>query len=85
MRAQLDKSVQARGNVEVWLGDLLTMQQSSLHSVIREANMLINEPNFDLLPFLRDFIAQVTRRGLGQAAYTCRAAICSVVMYISII
>ena len=49
----------ARGNVEVWLGDLLVMQQKSLHAVIREAYQMINDQSFELLPFFNDYIAQV--------------------------
>lgn len=49
----------ARGNVEVWLGDLLVMQQKSLHAVIREAYQMINDQAFDLLAFFNDYIAQV--------------------------
>ena len=51
--------MQARGNVEMWLGDLLRMQQKSLHSIIREAYHTIRDQSFDLLIFLNDFIAQV--------------------------
>ena len=49
----------ARGNVEMWLGDLLVMQQKSLHAVIREAYQMINDQAFDLLAFFNDYIAQV--------------------------
>ena len=48
-----------RGNVEVWLGELLTMQQKSLLGIIREAYEAMLDPNFDLLRFLHEYIAQV--------------------------
>lgn len=49
----------AKGNVEVWLGELLTIQQKSLHGVIRDASVAIGEPTFQLLGFIADYIAQV--------------------------
>ena len=48
-----------RGNVEVWLGELLMMQQKSLLGIIREAYESMIDPNFDLLRFLHEYIAQV--------------------------
>ena len=59
-KVPLDEPVQAVGNVEEWIGKLLRLQQSSLHSVIRFAAYEILEPeNFDLLPFLNKYPAQV--------------------------
>ena len=49
----------ARGNVEVWLGDLLKEQMKSLHGVIRDAFRTITAPEFELLNFLNTFPAQV--------------------------
>ncbi|KAI0211059.1 Dynein heavy chain 8, axonemal [Lamellibrachia satsuma] len=60
----LEKPLIARGNVEVWLGDLLVMQQKSLHAVIREAYQMINDQSFELLPFFNDYIAQVGLIGI---------------------
>lgn len=50
----------ARGPVELWLGELLMQQQSSLHSVIKAADLQINDPGFQLLTFLNQFQAQVS-------------------------
>lgn len=56
---QLDTPVNAKGPVELWLFDLLKMQQSSLHCVIRGAFYQISDPSFQLLNFLYHFPAQV--------------------------
>ena len=55
----MDQAVIAKGNVEMWLGELLVMQQKSLHSVIREAHRVINDSSFELLGFINNYIAQV--------------------------
>ena len=61
----LEKSVNAQGNVEVWLGELLNESQHSLHSVIRDAHTAITgSPNFQLLEFLKQFPAQVGLLGI---------------------
>ena len=49
----------AKGNVELWLGELLVLQQRSLHSVIKEAYNAIGEQTFELLGFIANYIAQV--------------------------
>lgn len=51
----------ARGPVELWLGELQMQQQSSLHSVIKAADLQINDSGFQLLTFLNQFQAQVGR------------------------
>lgn len=56
--------MRAIGNVEVWLGDLLTMQQKSLHSIINMAFNQINEEDFNLLGFMYEAIAQVLTKSL---------------------
>lgn len=48
----------AKGNVEVWLGELLREQMRSLHGVIRDAWRAITS-EFELLNFLNNFPAQV--------------------------
>ncbi|XP_062857897.1 dynein axonemal heavy chain 8-like [Trichomycterus rosablanca] len=58
-KVPLDKPVMARGPVELWLGELLVQQQASLHSVIKAAQLQINEPDFQLLTFLNQVQAQV--------------------------
>ena len=49
----------AQGNVEVWLGKLLTMSLRSVHCVIKNAVTAIRDPNFELLNFLDSYPAQV--------------------------
>ncbi|KAK7945226.1 hypothetical protein WMY93_000954 [Mugilogobius chulae] len=61
---QLDKPVMAQGAVELWLGDLLRQQQVSLHSVIKASDLEINDEDFELLPFLTKFQAQVGLLGI---------------------
>lgn len=49
----------AKGPVELWLQDLLRVQQISLHGVIRAAYYQIIDPGYNLLNFLNHFPAQV--------------------------
>ncbi len=56
---QLEKPVMAQGNVEFWLGKLLTMSLRSVHCVIKNAIIAISDPNFELLEFLNTYPAQV--------------------------
>jgi len=49
----------AKGNVEVWLGDLLNQAMNSLHAVIRDAYHAINDSGFNLMSFLGQFPSQV--------------------------
>ncbi|XP_037081499.1 LOW QUALITY PROTEIN: dynein heavy chain 8, axonemal-like [Pollicipes pollicipes] len=63
-RVELEKTVKCEGNVEVWLGQLLKEQQSSLHGVIREAYQQIMDPDFEIMTFLSTFPAQVGLLGL---------------------
>ena len=58
-RIVLDKYVMALGNVEEWLNNLLKMSHQSVHTVIRQANIAINDPGFDAMEFLGSFPAQV--------------------------
>ena len=50
----------AQGNVEMWLGTLLTMSRKSVHHVIRTAHTAVQDSSFNLLEFLSTFPAQVT-------------------------
>lgn len=49
----------ASGNVELWLRLLTDAQQKSLHNIIHEAWLAINDESFDLLLFLNNYLAQV--------------------------
>ena len=52
--------MQAKGNVEIWLKDLLEQAQWSLHVVIRDASLSIQDPTFDMMNFFNSFPAQVS-------------------------
>ena len=56
---QLEAPVMAKGNVELWLGDLLNQAMNSLHAVIRDAYLAINDGGFNLMNFLGQFPSQV--------------------------
>ncbi|XP_034031153.1 dynein heavy chain 5, axonemal [Thalassophryne amazonica] len=61
---ELERPVTAEGNVEVWLNALLKESQRSLHLVIRQAAMAIQESGFQLMDFLQAFPAQVGLLGM---------------------
>ncbi|CAL8304972.1 unnamed protein product [Merluccius merluccius] len=63
-KVELDVPVLAQGPVELWLGELQAQQQTSLHSVIKAADLQINDPGFELLTFLNTFQAQVGLLGI---------------------
>ena len=60
----------AQGNVEVWLGALLKMAMQSVHAVIKQAAIAIDDPNFDLMEFLRTYPAQVNQMLLSMPHIT---------------
>ncbi|KAM9382937.1 dynein axonemal heavy chain 8 [Phaethornis superciliosus] len=60
----LDTPVLAKGPVELWLQDLLRVQQLSLHGIIRSAYYQISDPGHDLISFLYQFPAQVGLLGI---------------------
>uniref|UniRef100_A0A8C3GNK9 Dynein axonemal heavy chain 8 n=1 Tax=Cairina moschata TaxID=8855 RepID=A0A8C3GNK9_CAIMO len=60
----LDTPVIAKGPVELWLQDLLRVQQISLHGIIRAAYYQIIDPGYNLLNFLNHFPAQVGLLGI---------------------
>lgn len=51
--------VNAEGNVEIWLKQLLDKSKKSVHTVIRTAYMALQDTNFQLIEFLNSFPAQV--------------------------
>lgn len=53
-----------QGNVEVWLGQLLTGVRQTLHTIIRQAHVAISEPDMKLLEFQAAFPAQVGLLGI---------------------
>ncbi|KAJ8672889.1 hypothetical protein QAD02_004150 [Eretmocerus hayati] len=61
---QLERAVRAEGSVETWLMQLLQTSQQSLHSIIRQSYVMINDPNFNLLNFLEKMPAQVGILGI---------------------
>ncbi|MEJ1288061.1 hypothetical protein NN561_019090 [Cricetulus griseus] len=63
-KIMLDTPVMAKGPVEIWLLDLLKVQMSSLHNIIRSAFYQISDSGFLLLPFLHHFPAQVGLLGI---------------------
>lgn len=56
---KLERPVRAEGSVETWLTSLLQSAQGSLHSIIRNAVAVLNDPSFNLLLFLDKMPAQV--------------------------
>jgi dynein heavy chain len=61
---ELDKPVVASGNVETWLGALLKVALQSVHTVIRQAAVAIEDPSFNLMEFLAEYPAQIGILGL---------------------
>ena len=45
--------------MEAWLGDLLRLSRTSLHKIIRDASVTIQDTSFNLMDFENSFPAQV--------------------------
>ncbi|KAM6971581.1 LOW QUALITY PROTEIN: dynein axonemal heavy chain 8-like [Tautogolabrus adspersus] len=60
----LSQPVQAQGNVEEWLGQLLLGVRQTLHAIIRQAYLAISDPALKLLEFQSAFPAQVGLLGI---------------------
>ncbi|XP_068593236.1 dynein axonemal heavy chain 5 [Cebidichthys violaceus] len=61
---ELSQPVLAQGNVEVWLGQLLSGVRQTLHNVIRQASLVIGDPGLKILEFQSAFPAQVGLLGI---------------------
>ena len=48
-----------QGNVELWLGSLLRVSRESVHNVISQAFLVIQDPSFNLVEFENSYPAQV--------------------------
>jgi dynein heavy chain len=61
----------AKGNVELWLVELLSQQQKSLHGIIRDAFRTTTSSDFELLGFLNSAAAQVMWSWFWFRIITC--------------
>ncbi|KAI4787750.1 hypothetical protein KUCAC02_036273 [Chaenocephalus aceratus] len=61
---ELRQPVLAQGNVEVWLGQLLSGVRQTLHAIIRQAHLTLSDPAMKLLDFQCEFPAQVGLLGI---------------------
>uniref|UniRef100_A0A8C2T2W8 Dynein heavy chain 5, axonemal-like n=1 Tax=Coturnix japonica TaxID=93934 RepID=A0A8C2T2W8_COTJA len=63
-RVNIIEPVIAQGNVEFWLGQLLNGIRKTIHTIIREASVAINDSGFKLYDFQAMFPAQIGLLGI---------------------
>ncbi|XP_027535085.1 dynein heavy chain 5, axonemal-like isoform X2 [Neopelma chrysocephalum] len=63
-RVNIIEPVLAQGNVEFWLGQLLNGIRKTIHTIIRQASMVINDSEFKLYDFQAMFPAQIGLLGI---------------------
>ena len=61
---QLERPVRAEGSVELWLQNLLNQSQESVHGVIRNCFLYINDSQFNMLEMIQKFQAQFCILGI---------------------
>ncbi|XP_072364820.1 dynein axonemal heavy chain 5 [Scyliorhinus torazame] len=63
-KVDLNESVIAQGNVEVWLAQLLSGVRTTIHSIIRQASIAITDKEIKLYEFQAMFPAQIGLLGI---------------------
>ncbi|XP_063254262.1 dynein axonemal heavy chain 5-like isoform X4 [Prinia subflava] len=63
-RVNIIEPVLAQGNVEFWLGQLLNGIRKTIHSIIRQASLAINDSEFKMYDFQAMFPAQIGLLGI---------------------
>ncbi|KAF4790048.1 hypothetical protein TURU_143619 [Turdus rufiventris] len=63
-RVNIIEPVLAQGNVEFWLGQLLNGIRKTIHTIIRQASMAINDSEFKMYDFQAMFPAQIGLLGI---------------------
>ncbi|KAL2308160.1 hypothetical protein Nmel_001164 [Mimus melanotis] len=63
-RVNIIDPVLAQGNVEFWLGQLLNGIRKTIHTIIRQASMAINDSEFKMYDFQAMFPAQIGLLGI---------------------
>ncbi|RMC15722.1 hypothetical protein DUI87_07925 [Hirundo rustica rustica] len=63
-RVNIIEPVLAQGNVEFWLGQLLNGIRKTIHTIIRQASLAINDSEFKMYEFQSVFPAQIGLLGI---------------------